>query len=75
MCFSRAVLISSVVGFACVFASIYSASAAFTWFLSITAVTGFISWWGIAYVQIRFRRAYKRQGKKAGTLPCRPTYV
>ncbi|KAI8374182.1 amino acid permease/ SLC12A domain-containing protein [Radiomyces spectabilis] len=58
-----AVLFSSVIGFACVFVSIYSASEGFVWFLSITAVTGFISWWGVAVVHLRFRRAYVRQGR------------
>ncbi|KAI8146777.1 amino acid permease/ SLC12A domain-containing protein [Fennellomyces sp. T-0311] len=66
-----AVLISSIVGFCCVFASIYSASAAFNWFLSITAVSGFISWWGIAFVHLRFRRAYVHQGRRVEDLPYR----
>ncbi|KAI9311043.1 amino acid permease/ SLC12A domain-containing protein [Dichotomocladium elegans] len=64
-----AVLLSSVVGFGCVFVSIYSASAAFNWFLSITSITGFISWWGIAVVHIRFRRAYRHQGRDLKDLP------
>lgn len=63
------VLVSSLVGFACVFVSIYSASVAFSWFLSITAVTGFISWWGISFVHIRFRRAYVKQGRSIDDLP------
>lgn len=64
-----AVLCSSAVGFVCVFASIYSASVAFVWFLSITAVSGFISWWGIAVVHIRFRRAFVAQGRSMNDLP------
>ncbi|KAI7906616.1 amino acid permease/ SLC12A domain-containing protein [Cokeromyces recurvatus] len=64
-----AVCFSSLVGFACVFASIYSAEQAFVWFLSITAVSGFISWAGIAAVHIRFRRAYIRQGRSIEDLP------
>ncbi|KAI7893605.1 amino acid permease/ SLC12A domain-containing protein [Mucor mucedo] len=64
-----AVLFSSVVGFACVFVSIYSAEVAFVWFLSITAVSGFISWAGISGVHIRFRRAYVRQGRSVAELP------
>ncbi|KAI8139578.1 amino acid permease/ SLC12A domain-containing protein [Fennellomyces sp. T-0311] len=66
-----AVVTSSIIGFACVFVSIYSATAAFEWFLSITAVSGFISWWGIAFVHIRFRRAYLKQGRKLEDLPYR----
>ncbi|RCI06460.1 hypothetical protein CU098_003796 [Rhizopus stolonifer] len=64
-----AVIISSIIGFLCVFVSIYSASVAFVWFLSVTAVSGFISWWGIAVVHIRFRRAFKAQGRSMEDLP------
>ncbi|KAF7732589.1 hypothetical protein EC973_003336 [Apophysomyces ossiformis] len=66
-----AVVFSSLIGFACVFVSIYSAEVAFQWFLSITAVSGFISWWGIAFVHIRFRRAYVSQGRDIKDLPYR----
>ncbi|CDH51449.1 lysine-specific permease [Lichtheimia corymbifera JMRC:FSU:9682] len=64
-----AVLFSSSIGFICVFAAIYSATEAFNWFLNITAVTGFISWWGIVLIHLRFRRAYKRQGRSLADLP------
>ncbi|KAI8338514.1 amino acid permease/ SLC12A domain-containing protein [Chlamydoabsidia padenii] len=64
-----AVLVSSVCGFAACFASIYSASVAFSWFLSITTVSGFISWWGIGFVHLRFRRAYVKQGRDVNELP------
>ncbi|KAI8984265.1 amino acid permease/ SLC12A domain-containing protein [Mycotypha africana] len=64
-----AVAFSAIIGFLCVFVSIYSATVAFTWFLSITAVSGFISWWGIAVVHIRFRRAFKAQERDMDDLP------
>lgn len=48
---------------------IISADQAFVWFLSITAVSGFISWAGIGGVHIRFRRAYVRQGRNLDDLP------
>ncbi|KAI7868638.1 amino acid permease/ SLC12A domain-containing protein [Spinellus fusiger] len=64
-----AVFLSSTTGFLCVFVSIYSASAAFVWFLSINAVTGFISWAGISFVHIRFRRAHRRQGRSLNDFP------
>ncbi|KAI9031019.1 amino acid permease-domain-containing protein [Phycomyces nitens] len=64
-----AVIFSSIIGFACVFISIYSASEAFVWFLSITAVSGFISWAGIGFVHVRFRRAYVHQGRDIKELP------
>jgi amino acid permease len=37
--------------------------------LGITAVSGFISWCGIAAVHIRFRRAFIRQGRSLDELP------
>ncbi|KAI9278102.1 amino acid permease/ SLC12A domain-containing protein [Sporodiniella umbellata] len=64
-----AVLFSSTVGFACVFASIYSADQAFVWFQALCAIAGFISWAGIGAVHIRFRRAYARQGRSMDELP------
>ncbi|KAG0171419.1 hypothetical protein DFQ30_000984 [Apophysomyces sp. BC1015] len=68
-----AVLVSSALAFCCVFVSIYSATVAFEWFLSITAVSGFVSWWGISFIHIRFRRAYKHQGRNLNDLPYRAT--
>lgn len=64
-----AVLVSSICGFAACFVSIYSASVGFVWFLSITTVAGFISWWGISFVHLRFRRAYVKQGRDLKELP------
>jgi lysine-specific permease len=66
-----ATLGSSVIAFACVFVSIYRPDDAFVWFLSITAVTGFISWTGIAAAHIRFRKAYVAQGRDLHELPYR----
>ncbi|KAF1802848.1 amino acid permease/ SLC12A domain-containing protein [Mucor lusitanicus] len=51
------------------FGAPFCAEQAFVWFLSITAVSGFISWAGIAGVHIRFRRAYVRQGRSIADLP------
>ncbi|KAG0950086.1 hypothetical protein G6F57_004007 [Rhizopus arrhizus] len=64
-----AVIFSSIIGFACVFVSIYSADKAFVWFQALSAITGFISWAGIGAVHIRFRRAYLRQGRSIEELP------
>ncbi|KAI9280578.1 amino acid permease/ SLC12A domain-containing protein [Umbelopsis sp. AD052] len=66
-----ATLASSIIGFACVFVSLYRPDDAFVWFLSITAVTGFISWTGIAAAHLRFRKAYVYQGRDLNELPYR----
>ncbi|KAI8887775.1 hypothetical protein K501DRAFT_174970 [Backusella circina FSU 941] len=64
-----AVGISSLVGFICVFISIYSPNNAFVWFLHITTVSGFITWGSIGVVHVRFRRAFNRQGRDINELP------
>ncbi|ORX54584.1 hypothetical protein DM01DRAFT_1374035 [Hesseltinella vesiculosa] len=64
-----AVLASSSIGFVCCFVSVYSASVAFTWFLNITAISGFISWMFIGAVHLRFRHAYVKQGRDVKDLP------
>ncbi|KAI7870188.1 amino acid permease/ SLC12A domain-containing protein [Spinellus fusiger] len=64
-----AVIFSSIIGFVCIFVSIYSASVTFLWFLNITAVSGFIIWAGIAIVHLRFRKAYTHQGRSLSDLP------
>jgi amino acid permease len=66
-----ATLASSIIGLACVFVSLYRPDDAFVWFLSITAVTGFISWTGIAAAHLRFRKAYVYQGRDLNELPYR----
>ncbi|KAF9371647.1 hypothetical protein CPB97_001820 [Podila verticillata] len=43
--------------------------AAYDWLLSISSTTGFISWLGIAFCHIRFRMAYKAQGRSLNDLP------
>ncbi|KAI1315358.1 hypothetical protein EDD11_000917 [Mortierella claussenii] len=42
---------------------------AYNWLLSLSSTTGFIAWLGIAFNHIRFRMAYKAQGRKIEDLP------
>ncbi|KAF9431828.1 hypothetical protein BGZ76_011643 [Entomortierella beljakovae] len=42
---------------------------AYNWLLSLSSTTGFISWIGIAVCHIRFRMAYKAQGRSLKDLP------
>ncbi|KAF9924532.1 hypothetical protein BGZ65_008251, partial [Modicella reniformis] len=42
---------------------------AYTWLLSLSSTTGFISWLGIGFCHIRFRMAYKAQGRSINDLP------
>jgi lysine-specific permease len=42
---------------------------AYDWLLSLSSTTGFIAWLGIAINHIRFRMAYKAQGRNLKDLP------
>ncbi|KAG9321670.1 hypothetical protein KVV02_004074 [Mortierella alpina] len=42
---------------------------AYSWLLSLASTTGFIAWLGIAFCHIRFRMAYKAQGRSLKDLP------
>ncbi|KAF9935037.1 hypothetical protein FBU30_008530 [Linnemannia zychae] len=42
---------------------------AYNWLLSLASTTGFIAWLGIAISHIRFRMAYKAQGRSLKDLP------
>ncbi|KAF9102984.1 hypothetical protein BGX29_003965 [Mortierella sp. GBA35] len=42
---------------------------AYEWLLSLSSTTGFIAWIGIAVNHIRFRMAYKAQGRNINDLP------
>ncbi|KAG0327207.1 hypothetical protein BGZ99_008188 [Dissophora globulifera] len=42
---------------------------AYNWLLALSSTTGFIAWLGIAFCHIRFRMAYKAQGRSLKDLP------
>ncbi|KAG0290789.1 hypothetical protein BGZ96_005764 [Linnemannia gamsii] len=42
---------------------------AYDWLLALASTTGFIAWLGIAFSHIRFRMAYKAQGRSLDDLP------
>ncbi|KAF9575071.1 hypothetical protein BGW38_008255, partial [Lunasporangiospora selenospora] len=42
---------------------------AYNWLLALASTTGFIAWLGIAFCHIRFRMAYKAQGRSLQDLP------
>ncbi|GJJ76266.1 lysine-specific permease [Entomortierella parvispora] len=42
---------------------------AYNWLLSLASSTGFIAWIGIAFCHLRFRMAYKAQGRSMKDLP------
>ncbi|GJJ77769.1 yeast amino acid transporter [Entomortierella parvispora] len=42
---------------------------AYNWLLALASTTGFIAWIGIAFCHLRFRMAYKAQGRSLKDLP------
>ncbi|KAG0042429.1 hypothetical protein BGZ83_000468, partial [Gryganskiella cystojenkinii] len=42
---------------------------AYNWLLALASTTGFIAWLGIAFCHLRFRMAYKAQGRSLSDLP------
>ncbi|KAL1919994.1 uncharacterized protein VTP21DRAFT_1140 [Calcarisporiella thermophila] len=66
-----ALLASCLLGALCMLAAVFQASQVFTWLLSLTSITGYISWAGIAGTHYRFRKAYVAQGRSLEDLPYR----
>ncbi|KAI8887782.1 hypothetical protein K501DRAFT_174821 [Backusella circina FSU 941] len=64
-----AVFASSILGFICIFISVYGANNVLAWLLNLAAISGFMNWAGIAFVQLRFRRGYVYQGRDIRDLP------
>jgi lysine-specific permease len=63
-----AVAITAVISMVCFFASTNSDSVVYTWLYNGTGLTGFITWLGICYTHLRFRKAMKVQGVNINTL-------
>ena len=58
----------SMLGF---LSSLVGDSVAYTWFYNATGLTGFIVWTGVCLAHLRFRAAWKAQGRDEGELPYR----
>ncbi|KAF9354754.1 hypothetical protein BGX34_010832 [Mortierella sp. NVP85] len=63
------VLATAAVGCLAFIASLIGQGQAYTWLLALASTTGFIAWLGIAFCHIRFRMAYKAQGRHLSDLP------
>ncbi|MDO4243642.1 MAG: amino acid permease [Actinomyces sp.] len=58
----------SMLGF---LSSLVGDSVAYTWFYNATGLTGFIVWVGVCLAHLRFRAAWKAQGRTVEDLPYR----
>lgn len=54
--------------------SIFGSSTVFIWLVSLSGLSGFLTWLGIAISHYRFRRAYVKQGRDLSQLPYRAKY-
>lgn len=66
-----AVCASAFIGMTCFLSSLYGDGTIYFWLLNCSALTGFITWVGIAMSHYRFRRAFVAQGRDLKELPFR----
>lgn len=64
-----ALLATAAVGLFGFLTAVMGQGGAYTWLVSISGLSGFIAWVGIAVCHYRFRRAYLIQGKSLKDLP------
>jgi lysine-specific permease len=57
-----AVLVTSLISLMCFLTGPNGDSVVYTWLYNGTGLTGFITWLGVCYTHLRFRRAFKVQG-------------
>lgn len=67
----RALIMTASIGMAGFITSIVGDGAAYVFLLTLSALAGFITWLGIAFCHIKFRKALKAQGIALSTLPYR----
>ena len=65
---TNAVLLASLIGMISVIAAVFQAEI-FMVLISVTGISGIITWLSIAIIHIRFRLAMNAQGKSVGDLP------
>lgn len=63
-----AVLGTAIISCLCFLSSFAGDSVVYTWLYNATGLTGFITWFGICVCHLRFRKAFKAQGKDMNSL-------
>jgi amino acid permease len=63
-----AVLLTSVISLLCFLSGPNGDSVVYTWLYNGTGLTGFITWLGVCYTHLRFRKAFKVQGHSINEL-------
>ncbi|KAI9091466.1 amino acid permease/ SLC12A domain-containing protein [Phlyctochytrium arcticum] len=64
-----ALIATSFFGVVVAAAQVFAGESVFAWVLGMSAVTGFVSWAGIGFTHLRFRKAYIAQGRDLSRLP------
>lgn len=63
-----AVIFTALIACVCFLTSLNSDSAVYTWLYNATGLTGFLTWFGICICHLRFRKAFRAQGKSLSEL-------
>jgi len=63
-----AVLGTAIISCLCFLSSFAGDSVVYTWLYNATGLTGFITWFGVCICHLRFRKAFKAQGKDLDSL-------
>lgn len=66
-----ALIITALIGALTFLTSLYGSGKIFMWLVSISSLSGFIAWLGIAISHCRFRKIYMSQGNSLSALPFR----
>ncbi len=69
-----ALLATTAVGALCFLTSLFESQAVYLWLLSLSGMTGFIAWLGIAISHYRFRKGWTRRGLDLSRLPYRSPF-
>lgn len=69
-----ALLFTALIATIAYITSLFGTGEVYNWLLSISSISGFIAWAGIAISHYRFRRAYVAQGGDLARLPYRAAF-
>lgn len=65
----NAILATTLIGMLCFLTSHFGEGTVYNWLLNAAGLAGYISWLSISITHLRFRKAYKIQGKDMKALP------
>lgn len=69
-----ALIATTIVGAACFISSLIGDGRAYVWLVNASGLAGFITWVGVAWSHLKFRRAFVAQGHDPAELPYRARF-